>query len=608
MVILGKKINPSKKIELVYLIAGVAISTTVAVVLAVGAKNIFNPQLGIPLQFSGDSIFGGISAQRIFEGWIFNNDRQGFPFGSESRMFPAPDNASFLAIKFLTTIGLSSVAALNICFLIGFPVCFAVSFLAFRYFRLNVLFSAAGAMLYVFLSFHFYRYEHGSYTWYFVVPVYFILAAKIYSFDDNEEFQLSKHKLLIATAVFLSFFGVYYTLFGSILMLFGFVLGVSGKNLLQSCKMVFALVGSLVIGLALNLSPNIWFLLTSKSDLSSSVVRSRTAGEVYSFRLVQLLLPNQDHIFSPLRSLSTAYNLSAPFVNENHSSTLGVVGSLGFIALFFVLFLGVKSDKRPSLWFFASTTWFLFLVGTVGGFGSMASYAGLEMIRGWNRISVFVAFGSIAGAFILLQGLLNGKKRLLPIVIGLISFGLLDQVGGLYVFRTEKVRNDFNMSQEFVGLIEETLPSGSSIYNLPYLDFPEPNSMGGLAYENGEGFIHSELLKWSYGANKSTEGADFFHSLAFEPISRQLRVINRIGFDGIYLDLRGFGGKAEQVLAEFRDLGMTPKYVREDGNVVFFKVGSGGLREFESLDGEQIGEIACYERQADGSFIESCLP
>ena len=590
----------------VYLIAGVSLTSLIALVLVVGLTNVFTPHLNLPFFYSGDSIFGAIGTTRISEGWIFDNPRQGFPFGSESRMYPAPDNASWLALKLLTALGLSSFAASNLYFLIGFPVCFALSFVVLRKFKLNPIFSATASLLYTFLPFHFYRFEHLTYTWYFVVPVYYMVAFKIFSLEDEEEFHFLKEMRWILLMFFLSCFGVYYTLFGLILIVFSTVVKCSRRNAVQLGKITAALTGALVMGSVVNLIPNILFVLTNKTQVSELVLRSKTAGDVYSFRLIQLLLPNQDHLFPPLRTLASSYNLNASFVNENRSATLGVVGSVGLMILLFVLLRGPTGNRKSNLWFLASVSWLLFLVGTTGGFGPMATYSGMESIRGWNRISVYVAFGCIAGAFLFLQYFVVRKWHVLFVSILVSIFGLLDQVGGFYVFRTGQVRNEFVDSQKFVGLIESSLPIGSAVYNLPYMDFPEPDPIGGLAYENGEGFLHSKSLKWSYGANKSTEGAKFFGSLSSESIATQIRVIKRLGFDGVYLDLRGFGNEAEQVKEDFLELGMVPMLERADGNVLFFRIVANRISKIESFDVNEIEAVACYQKRRDGSYFESC--
>ena len=595
-----------QKSDKVYLAVGSSLSTLVALVISVGIANIFRPHLNLPLQLHNDSIWNYSVVMRVSEGWNFNNIRQGFPFGSESRAFPIPDNGSLLILKCLTAVGFSAVSSLNIYFLIGFPVCFCVTYLVLRHFKASAHLSFAGATLYTFLPFHFYRFEHFLYTWYFTVPIFFVIAEGLFRFKDGEEFQVSKNKSLLALMLLLSSFGVYFSVFGSSIVLFGAALGYSRRNAFQLVKKTTALLVVLASGLVINVLPNIWFLLTTESSLSSSVIRSRTAGEIYSFRLIQLLLPNQDHVFRPFRSLTASYNSSAPFVNENHMSTLGIFGSIGFIVLLLVLFFRPKSDEKSTLWFLASTSLLLFLIGTNGGFGSIATYLGLEMLRGWNRISVFIAFGCIAGICLSFQFILKRKWHVLTVSIFVIGFGLLDQVGGFYVFRTEQVKNEFFNSQKFVGLIENSLPVGSAVYNLPYTDFPEPNPTGGLAYENGEGFLYSKSLKWSYGANKSTEGAKFFGSLGSEPLATQMRVIKRLGFNGVYLDLRGFGNEAEQVKEDFLELGLVPMYERADGNVLFFRIIANRISKIESLDVDEIEAVACYQKRIDGSYFESC--
>ncbi|MCK7577276.1 MAG: hypothetical protein MZV65_16510 [Chromatiales bacterium] len=90
-----------------------------------------------------------------------------------------------------------------------------------------------------------------------------------------------------------------------------------------------------------NLAPSL--LYRAENGINSKVaMRSVGESDTYALRPVQLLLPTTAHRLPALSELTQKYEAGAPFVNENRSSYLGLLGVIGF--LFLLVTLGLAID------------------------------------------------------------------------------------------------------------------------------------------------------------------------------------------------------------------------------------------------------------------------
>jgi phosphoglycerol transferase len=176
-------------------------------------------------------------------------------------------------------------------------------------------------------------------------------------------------------------------------------------------------------------------------------------------------------------------------------------------------------------------------------------------IRGWNRISPFLAFTCLTVFFIFLQswiakiGSLKKQNILLSCsAIIILIIGLYDQVVPLSKSSRYKTRIRFENDKNFIQNIENNIDPRSPIYQLPYHQFPEGGLLNSLEqYDLCAGFIHSKTLRWSYGGMKGRQGDLFYRSLSKNPISEQLPILKKLGFKGIYVDRRGFADNAKNL-------------------------------------------------------------
>jgi phosphoglycerol transferase len=185
--------------------------------------------------------------------------------------------------------------------------------------------------------------------------------------------------------------------------------------------------------------------------------------------------------------------------------------------------------------------------------------------------------------------------------------GLVDQAGGMYDFRTNKDKNEFDLSTEFIQQIEDLSPTGTAVYSLPYMTFPESGNSHDLeTYQQGIGFLVSDKLRWNYGALKFSDGDIYFSELSKQSISTQIRVIKRIGFGGIYVDLRGFTDGGQEIVEEIKKEKSFSYIWRKDLKAIYF-VMHGGVEPIEvGLGVKRIQIQSCFMPDDRSIWIETC--
>ncbi|MEY4426205.1 MAG: hypothetical protein RL535_503, partial [Pseudomonadota bacterium] len=526
------------------------------------------PDLATPYSYAGDGMAYLWNIQRVIEGaWFFVNERAGFPFGSNHLDFPTSDTGSYLILKLLSLLIQTSSSLHNLYFLIGFSLNAAAAFLVARTLGVSRPFSVVAGLLYTFVFFHFGRIGHLFFTWYFVAPLFFYIGFRLVSKQfvfTNSQFKLSSKLVHVFALFFLASFGIYYSLFGCLVIAVCIVLTTLLYRSWQIFREGAITLGLVILGVLLNVSPSLIYLQT-QGENREGVHRLASEAELYSLKIIQLLLPRADHRLESFFKLADSYNSTFPSVNENVSASLGMVGSLGFLFLlaFIVLSPFLKtlhnnthraseSEGYFSMPFkfqiLATLCLCLLLFGTVGGFSSIFSLLVSSAIRSWNRISIFIAFISILAFLMVIDALLTKLVhqrywRFVSICVAAFIFflGMFDQTtkpSHMYeIENKDLVDND----REFIQALEANLPEKSAIYQLPYMAYPESGAVNALgSYDQARGHLHSKQLRWSFGGIRGREHDWFYRKLSVLPIQQQVTVVSAMGFAGIYIDRRGY--------------------------------------------------------------------
>ena len=540
----------------------------------------FITNMQLPLNYRSDNSFMLTIIQRIKEGWLINNSRSGFPFNSNYLDYPIPDFLELISLKVISLFSTSNVQIFNIFYYLGFILCFTSSYLGLRAFQINIFFAFSGAILYNFVSFHFLRIDHLFYTWYFVIPFYVYIA-----YQCNFKKELCSKDLVsyILGLIILGTSGIYFSLFG-IITIFTAVISKSIRN--HSTKLLkfgIYLNCGIIIGILLASSPYIIHKFKDTPN-PAAVVRNVSESEIYGFKMLQLMSPQNRHHSKMFSHFKQIYNEHFPLTNENSTSSLGLVAALGFILAFISILLKLSDYPiDPRILFFSLLTFIYFLFGTIGGLGAFFSIFFTPLIRCWNRISIFINFTSLVLVLLYLEYFsqffskkyhIHTKNFIyLMFSISLIIIGLYDQTpAGFYSERVQK-NQDYLLDKNFIESIEQNVEPNSPIYQLPYMQFPEvPNLYQLESYDLLSGFNYSKTLRWSYGGMKGRDGDLFYKNLSQQPLNTQIKTIKKLGFKGVYIDLRGYDDHGNHVILEVTKLLGPAFLIRQDNNVVFFKL------------------------------------
>ncbi|WP_321927961.1 sugar translocase [Paraburkholderia guartelaensis] len=526
--------------------------------------------LGSPLDYSGDGLFLLASIQHMIEGgWVYVSSRLGAPFGSVLYDYPVPDSGTLLVLKIAGKAFHSAGIAYNLYYLVGFALDAIASYAVLRYLGVRRALAFAGAFAYTMLPFHFMRIGHLFYTWYFGAPIFTWYAFRVYRGDlrfSGRRGLLDTIALLVLTT-----FGVYYAFFGAMAIAAATLVRVLKDGTIASARTGIVACTLLLAGVVANVIPTLAY--EHSHGINNEVAaRIPSESETYGMKVAQLLLPWPGHRAAPLARLTAKYNQTFPLVNENQTASLGLLGSVGFIGLLVILLGPRRGETLPLL---AALTLVFVLFCSIGGLSSIFAMLISAKIRAWNRASVFVAFFAIASAVILLQRATQSWKRpgsLAALSVALCAFVVWDQTPATPVVPFEQSHANYENDKSFGAAVERVLPVGSTVYQLPYMAFPEVPPLNDLAaYDQFAGYLNTTALRWSYGGMKGREGDLFFRQLATQPVAQQVAAIREKGFSAVWVDRRGYADRGKQLEADLaKELGHGPALISQNGNQVLF--------------------------------------
>jgi phosphoglycerol transferase len=546
-----------------------------AAVLAAGLMaaglRLWRADLTVPLVYAGDNLLNQLFVQAVIEnGWYLENTRLGAPGGQSLHDFPLAETLHFGVIKLLGALFGNPAVVLNLFSLLPFPLIALSSYFVLRRFKLSRLTALVPSVLYACLPYHFSRCTaHVFLSAYFLLPLMTLVLLRIYlgrlpaakvegagSAKRSFTPELAGAVLVCALA---GVAGVYYAFFSCYLLL-----AVGVKVAFRERKwapvmtsLLLIAVISLAVGAAL--APSFLYMREHGTN-PAAARRHPVEADVYGLNVTEMLLPVMDHRLGYLKRLHQSY-MAPPRhpTGESFSAPLGLLGALGFVWLI-GLFLWRRRHKveraDDGLAYLALIA---VMLGTIGGLGAMFNFHVTPMIRCYNRISVYIAFFSLFGLFMTLERLVRrvqGRAAFGVQAAGagvLLLFGAWDQTAAWFVPPHAGTKQNYEQDADFGRRMEEALPAGAMVYQMPCFPFPEHPRIALLAdYELLRPYFHTKTLRWSYGAMKGREAGRWQETLAQRPLPEVVRSLAFAGFGGIYLDRAGFsdfGASVEKDLA-----------------------------------------------------------
>jgi len=619
-----------------FALAGLLVAAVVSAVCAALVFEVGEGHLSQPWNYAseGDTKFYLLLIKGILAHGSYQvNPSLGAPFGLQLYDFPqGGDNLSLLLIRALGWFSSNPAWVLNVFFMLTFALVAASAFAAFRLLGVSVGASIVGACIFSLLPYHFYRGESQVLlSAYYGVPLGALLFMRIWTppglfarragggSGGGVLAWLSATSLLtLVCCLIVGSTGLYYAVFAILLLLSGSALALlTGRGALPALSGVAA-AALVALTLAANISPTLAY--RAAHGANTQIKRTTIEADQFGLRLSDLLLPVQAHRLAPFSNVNQRYiEATSTGYCEACYENLGAVGSIGFLWLALIALvsiagvlgvlatgaaggggesgaaggpegrsklasvlarrMGPRSLYRPA----ALGVSLSFVLATIGGLSSLIAFFVTRDIRGWNRISLFIAFFSLLPAMLGLDAALRRltahvSTRAAAIGAGaavcaaVLALGIADETTSFFVPKYEKDAKQWVSDATFVREIEARMPRGTAIFQLPYVPFPEgygatgtsvsaPNPNFGTTYELARGPIHSDRLRWSYGAMKGRP-ADWQAPLATQPLYLSLVAAAANGFDGLWVGPHGYSATARPRLAPVleRVLGVQPLF------------------------------------------------
>jgi hypothetical protein len=567
-----------------------------ALVLGCLALKVWRGDLGIPFAYRQETQYYLMLAKTMEDhGGYFENPSLGAPFGQDLHDFAVgTDRLNLDLLRLLLVFG-SPAAAVNVFFLLTFPLAAAAAFLVFRMLEVARAAAVICALLFALAPYHFERGEGNLFlSAYWVVPLgaYLVLATlggdSLFRRREDATgllaYASSRTLLTVAFCLAVASAGIYYAAFTALLLAGAILIALMariGRAAVVSGAICLALILAVVL---VHLSPSIAYRW--KHGVNPGAERQPRESEVFALKLSDLVFPVDLHRLEPLARFTAEYKAASPIRSE--PMALGPVAAAGFVWLLIVglvVLVGQPARAGPPLVRQASAATLLaFLIGTVGGISTIIALLVTPQLRAWNRISIFIAFFGFLAVAVALGAL---GRRLGPdlirravfgaVLAGVLGFGLWNQVTYNHV-PPYQLATSYRLDRAFVHEIDRRLPPNAAVFQLPYVPFPESRQMVDL-YENDllRGYLLSKDLRWSAGATKGRP-EDWVDDLTGMPTTTVLDAAAAAGFSGLLIDRFGYGDRARALENEVRaQLGSEP-LVSQYGRHSFFDLREYGRR------------------------------
>ncbi|AKV03957.1 Integral membrane protein [Labilithrix luteola] len=551
---------------------------------------------------AGDGLsFAAMHFKGTFDnGWYVHNPFLGAPYGAGLEDFPAPDVFYLVLVKFLVALTHDWVLSYNLTVILGYPLAGAAAVAVVRKYGVRLPAALACGVLFAVLPFHQYRlYGHILFGFSYalvplaVVPAIEVLRGSPVLFVKRPATSHSRWPValrirdrasivVLVLAACTGLWGfVYFPFFAlASYVVAGIAATAQQRSLLPALRA--ATCAGLTGGMFVLQNLGVIGYLHSNGRTPISA-RMAMDAEIFGLKLFQLVVPTVDHRLEAFRRFRRSYDLTAPLANENATAYLGLVGAVGLLVLFVVLLRGTSSRRTGEadasstdlLWPLAILNVGAFLLGTIGGIGSLVAFAGFPDVRSYNRISVFIGFYALFAMAILVDRLLV-RVRTTVVRGGVIAVVGVITVLGVYDQTSEGTPDydafarAFHTDRSFVRSVEQRLPQGASVFQLPYSVFPEAGMIVHMHdYAHLLPYMHSEKLRYSYGSLRGRLGDQRYHDLADTPIADLPEAIAVAGYEALWVDPSGYEDGAKALSSHLRDVIGEPMAVSPNGVLVW---------------------------------------
>ncbi|MBM7866615.1 hypothetical protein GTO89_08660 [Heliobacterium gestii] len=534
---------------------------------------LWRADLSIPFSYHGDSLGVAATIKAFIEsGWYTYTPFLGAPFGRSPEDYAMFEGLSFLMLKAITMFTNDYAVTLNVFYLLTFLLTTVTTLYVFRHFGISNYVAIPVSVLYSIAPYHILRGTfHFFLSVYFLVPLIVMVILWIYRDEDflfNHQLSISKlvtakskNLQSILICVLIASTGIYYAFFACFfLIVVGiaiFIIKRKINNLVSSFLLILTMIATGLI----NALPSLIYQFYNGKNYAVSQ-RLPWETEVYALKITQLFIPPADYGIGLIAKIRNVYS-AFPLINENSFSYLGVIGCIGFLILTVLLLFNEKEENKllhgSVLNNLSRLNIFAILFATIGGFSSIFSILVTPQIRANNRISIFIAYFSLFAVAIILNNFFtkyvySNERRVAfsTFMSFLLLFGSIDQIPKAITPNYNELKAVFLRDAAFVSKIEEVTSDGAMVLQLPYMSWPEHGPLNEKMgdYQLYRGYLHSNKLRWTYGAVRGRPEDIWYKEVTDKPLPEMVKSITVAGFSGIYIDRYGYKDNGAQLERE----------------------------------------------------------
>ncbi len=541
------------------------VAPLLALIIFTTLFQLWNLNLRIPLfGYNNDAFFTFFMVKNVIDsGWFFYNESLGFPHFGEDRMFlhDFPVYVEFLnfaIIKFFTFFTKDVFLITNCFFIFTMMATTATAFATLRYFKIGVFVATAISILYSFLPYHFLRGTWHLFLCNYMAAPLIILVSILIIEDKIQVFAVKKNKISFAVnnyfiitfllTCFIALNGLYYAFYAALTFFIAwFLRGLKSGRFLDKNGFAAPILALTIFVILITLYFPALSYWTKNGVAPGTLARAPEESEIFALRIINLFAPITNHYIRFLADLGAKINHYLPGQGlERNTVSLGIVGSIGFMALLLWaicqnqikenIFLE-KLKKRFSLLKseqnlicnLSNLNLMALLFVTVGGF-LMFFILPFPMLRSHSRFIVLIAFITLFFVAIIFNKL---PKKLVLIISVL---GLLDQVGKVSAAKIQspEMIKTFKSDQEFFTKIESEIVPQAKIFILPAYGFPEYIKDD---YSSTAVYVHTKNLLLSYPSINGRK-SNLWQQEKSVNKKTFIEEIRKEGFDGVIINRR----------------------------------------------------------------------
>jgi phosphoglycerol transferase len=593
---------------------GVTLAAIGSLVAATFSLQLWNAHLHVPFVYGSDGMISLATVKWAVSGggWLYTNHQTGAPFGLELFDYPlTTDNLNYVAMWLIGRVTSNPARVMNIFFLLTFPAEAIAGYAVLRWMKISVASSVVAAILFADSPYHLLRNEtHLLLSEYISVP---LATYMIISILDGRRILTgglrpfawrsllsSRNLFMLLLCVVIGSCGVYYAVFAIIILIAASL--ASGARLRSWAPPAQAAVIIIAIGavIFINDLPTAIYRHEHGTD-PIAAHRLPQESEIYALKLAEMVLPVPGNRIPALAAIRFHYDTTNPVPSEDGQQSLGIVGVIGLAALLLIgigaiIGAGRAGPSLTRLRKLAFAAIVAFVVGTLGGISALIGYLISPQIRGWDRISIFIDFFALAavaiGLDVIARRWLRGRRpwALVGLAVVLVV-GIFDQSSLLAIPTYAANGASWGSDSLFVSAIQQVLPPGSSVFEMPYMAFPEVPPINNMQdYDPLRGYIHSTDLDWSYPVMEGRP-ADWDSQTVSLPASTLIDGLIAAGFQGLWIDHDGYADAGAQIISEVQALLGAGPMNSPDGRFSFFSLRPYAARLRAAVTGAELANL-----------------